>query len=517
MAETIRIRTTPNGEDNYIKVKIEQDFDFLEILSLNINQEDAYTKFSSDYGVIVGRVIVNGGFGVPNAKVSVFVPLDDIDAKNPVIKGLYPYKNISDLNDDGIRYNLLTKDPEAQNNCFTPVGTFPAKREVLDNETIKEVYDKYYKYTTTTNHAGDFMIFGVPLGQHTVHVDVDISDIDILSQRPYDLISKGAPISKFDSSVKFSKGKNLDNLVQIKTASSGINVQPFWGDTENYEIGITRMDFNLNYEITPSAIFIGNIFGDQDKHSVSESCSPRGDVGKLGEQIAGIGRIRMIRKTIEGGVEEFNVEGGELIDEFGTWAYQVPMNLDYMVTDEFGNLVMSDDANKGIPTRARVRFNIGMHNVGESGTLRTRANYLVPNNPKTTSEVDYEFGIRTKNESFRDMYWNKIYTVKNFIPRFQKQGSTYNTKFATGIKDVDGDLGNKLPFPYNRLNTQDNALLLIMCLLIYIIGFVVSIINSLIIPIINLVIVLIMGALFLVCGILDTIFGIIDAIWSAIP
>ena len=115
------------------------------------------------------------------------------------------------------------------------------------------------------------------------------------------------------------------------------------------------------------------------------------------------------------------------------------------------------------------------------------------------------------------MYWNKIYTVKNFIPRFQKQGSTYNTKFATGIKDVDGDLGNKLPFPYNRLNTQDNALLLIMCLLIYIIGFVVSIINSLIIPIINLVIVLIMGALFLVCGILDTIFGIIDAIWSAIP
>jgi hypothetical protein len=193
------------------------------------------------------------------------------------------------------------------------------------------------------------------------------------------------------------------------------------------------------------------------------------------------------------------------------------MNLDYMVTDEFGELVMSDDSNKGIPTRARVRFNIGMHNVGESGTLRTRANYLVPNNPKNTNEIDYEFGIRTKNESFRDMYWNKIYTVRNFIPRFQKKGSTYTTKNATGIKDVDGDLGNKLPFPYNRVTTQDNALLLVMCLLIYIIGFVVSIINSLVIPIINIVVTVIMGVLYAICSIIDTIFDIIDAIWSAIP
>jgi hypothetical protein len=35
------------------------------------------------------------------------------------------------------------------------------------------------------------MIFGVPLGNYTVHVDVDISDIGIISQRPYDLISQG--------------------------------------------------------------------------------------------------------------------------------------------------------------------------------------------------------------------------------------------------------------------------------------------------------------------------------------
>jgi hypothetical protein len=71
----------------------------------------------------------------------------------------------------------------------------PNKREVLDNEILTDIYSKYYKFTTTTNHAGDYMIFGVPLGNYTVHVDVDISDIGIISQRPYDLISQGTYIN----------------------------------------------------------------------------------------------------------------------------------------------------------------------------------------------------------------------------------------------------------------------------------------------------------------------------------
>jgi hypothetical protein len=150
MSDSIRIRTTPNGSDKYLKVNLKQDFDFIEILSLKISQEDAYRKFCSDYGVIVGRVIINNGFGVPNAKVSVFIPLDDIDKNNPEIKGLYPFEVITDKDSEGIRYNLLPKNGDPTNVCSTPVGTFPNKREVLDNSTMLEVYCKYYKFTTTT-------------------------------------------------------------------------------------------------------------------------------------------------------------------------------------------------------------------------------------------------------------------------------------------------------------------------------------------------------------------------------
>ena len=82
MSKNIRIRTTPNGDDKYLKLKLEQDFDFIEILSIKISQEDAYRKFCSDYGVVVGRVIMNNGIGVPNAKVSIFIPISDIDKED---------------------------------------------------------------------------------------------------------------------------------------------------------------------------------------------------------------------------------------------------------------------------------------------------------------------------------------------------------------------------------------------------------------------------------------------------
>lgn len=512
---SIRINTTPNGSDKYLKVNLEQEFDFIEILSLKISQEDAYRKFCSDYGVIVGRVTINNGFGVPNAKVSVFIPLDEIDKYNPEIKGLYPYEVITDKNEDGVRYNLLPKDSAPDNDCFTPIGNFPTKREVLDNTTMLDVYCKYYKFTTTTNHAGDFMIFGVPLGTHTVHLDADISDMGILSQRPYDLTNQGTPLKAFDSPTKFKGGKNLDNLVQIKTVNVGVNVEPFWGDKDNCVVGITRLDIPLNYIVIPSAIFMGSTFGDSDKNSISKKCKPRKNMGNLCDQVTSEGSISMIRKTIDGNIEKFDVEGGRVIDENGAWAYQIPMNLDYITTNENGDLIASNDPNIGVPTRSSVRFKISMDETGGQGRLRTRAKHLVPHNPSNLSEIDYRFGPAsntgpaTKNTSFKDLYWNKIYSVRNYIPRFQTNfflgiGSMVDTKSFTGIKEVDF-CGDKTPFPYNRVDTDINPIFFIICIIMEILATVIWLVNLIIIPIINFIIKIIRTIISVICSIISTI------------
>lgn len=501
MSKSIRIRTTPNGGDKYVKVKLDQDFDFVEILSLKISQEEVYKTFCSDYGVVVGRVIVNSGFGVPNAKISIFVPLTDDDQQNEEIRDLYPFQVVTDKDSEGVRYNLLSKD--SQGECHTPVGTHPSKRETLDNDTTLEVYQKYYKFTTTTNEAGDFMIFGVPVGNHILHMDVDMSDIGIVSQRPYDFISQGNPEKQFESTTKFKGGTNLDNLVQIKSRNVGVNVVPFWGDVDDCEIGITRADIDLNYTLTPSAIFMGSIFGDSEKHSINKRCRPRKKLGKVCETITSEGGIEILRKELDGTNQ---LIGFERIDEDGCWAFQVPMNLDYMVTDEFGNLVPSEDTTRGIPTRALSRFRIGMDPTGGEGRLRTRAKYLVPHNPDVFAESDYSFDETTGNglngdKHFAELKWNKIYTVKNLITRFQTAGGG-NNRNMIGMKDVDDCPGLKTPFPYNRMDTDLNPLYTILCLLITIITIIVSLINSVVLTLINAVLFIINAVLRVICNVI---------------
>ena len=477
MSKSIRIRTEPNGGDKHIKFQLNQDFDFLEILSLKISQEDVYRTFYSDYGAVVGRVIVNSGVGVPNAKVSIFIPLTEEDEEDVELSAIYPYTDISIVNSEGVRYNTLPSEKKGE--CHVPVGTFPKKRDIIDNDKLLEVYDKYYKYTTTTNDSGDFMIFGVPVGTHLLNVDVDLSDIGILSQRPYDFIDQGNPSKLFYSPTKFKSGKNLNNLTQLKNRQIGVNIIPFWGEALDEEVGITRVDIDLNYNLEPKAIFIGSIFGDTEKNSVNKNCRARKKLGKVCEMVEGGGTIKMLRKTLFNENERYDVQGGRPIDDNGVWAYQVPMNLDYMVTDEYGKLVRSEDVTKGIPTRARVRFKISMDVTGGEGRIRSRANYLVPHNPSEVTELDYSFDEGTSDDNFRDFYWNKIYTVKNHISRFQTDNKLSNRNFV-GYKDVDDCPGQKNPLPYNTIDKDLNPLYIILCVVITAIVAIVSGVNKVI-------------------------------------
>ena len=90
-SQRIYLNTGTTGNDKYIITQLEQDVDFIEFMSMDIYTIDAYQNFNSDYGVLVGRVIANGGIGIPNAKISIFIPLTDTDAEDGTITSIYPY------------------------------------------------------------------------------------------------------------------------------------------------------------------------------------------------------------------------------------------------------------------------------------------------------------------------------------------------------------------------------------------------------------------------------------------
>lgn len=486
MEKNYRLHTTV-GSDSVLNVNMRQDFEFLEVLSLRLKQEDTYKLHSSNYGVIVGRVLANDAFGIPNAKVSIFIEKDDSDSTD--MSRIYPYEEVTSLDYDRRRYNLL---PDySDDTCYKVVGTFPNKRYLLNDDTMLEVYDKYWKYTTVTNQAGDYMIFGVPTGYQTLHADIDLSDIGILSQKPRDFEYKGYSLTMFDSSVQFKDSTNLDGLAQLYSQNKGINVYPFWGDEDTSTAAITRCDISIQYKFEPTCVFMGAIVSDNDSNSIGHKCEPKIGNGMNNQLIGGEGTIEMIRKTPDELVEEFQINGNQLIDENGVWCYQIPMNLDYIGTDEYGNVIPTDNPSKGIPTRARVRFRISKNETGDEGFSRHTAKYLVPMNPildedeevptlkisGAEAEKMYNFGSGTPDSCFRDLYWNNVYSVKNYIPRSQisKRANSKNYTALKGANLVDDQ--NSIPF--NKLRIDLPFSFTLSCLLFSAIVIILVPINAL--------------------------------------
>jgi hypothetical protein len=474
MPKSYRIRTDV-GVDKSVNISIDQEFEYLEILSLKVLQSDIYTRVCSDYGVVIGRVSVNDGFGIPNAKVSIFVPLSTEDADNPIISEIYPYRTVLDVNEDGYRYNLLPYEPSYS--AHIPTGTFFSRTDVLTNPTLIEVYDKYYKLNAVTNQSGDFMIFGVPVGSQTLVVDIDLSDIGEFSLSPQDLVRMGIATETQVSGTSFKKSTNLKELPQIVNFTRTIVVEPLWGQTEVCNLGITRTDFDLsnesNINIEPTAIFMGSLISTNDDEFQKKNCKPKPKSGELCSLTTGPGEILAIRQTISQDVngypvlETFDLEqGGQVIDENGVWLIDVPMNLDYLVTNEFGDQIISDDPKKGIPTRGKYRFKVKWN---QSPTLNEpirRGYYLVPNikehgwvssdrqddpfnlpnnDPNYIKAVkSYSFSLDWNDypdiqgaidceDTFYMMSYNKVYTVSQLITQYRKG---YNPNRFVSIKNI---------------------------------------------------------------------------------
>jgi hypothetical protein len=512
MSNSYRIRTQV-GVDKSLKVLLDQDFEFLEILSLKILQSQIYTRPCSDYGVVIGRVTANDGFGIPNAKVSIFIPLTSEDETNPIIADLYPYKNLTELNEDGYRYNLLPY--VKQHSGHNPTGTFFDREDVLTNPTLIEVFDKYYRYTARTNDSGDYMIFGVPIGAQTIHVDVDLSDIGEFSLSPQDLVRMGVATPAQVAGTNFKSSNNLNELPQIVTINRTIEVEPLWGQPEICNIGITRTDFDLtaeaNITITPTAIFMGSLISSNDDQYQKRSCKPKLKQGNLCNLVAGPGEILAIRQTIQQDIngrpvlEVYDLEqGGQVIDENGAWMIDVPMNLDYVVTNEFGERVISNDPSKGIPTKGKYRFKVKWNQEPTLNEAIKRGYFLVPNIkeygwtqgsgtdplqntiPDTiyaiksyTFSLDWDdygdttpLGLQMIQEAidcedrFYPMVYNKVYTVSQLIDQYRK-GYLPNRMVSLKNNLDDACESENVKFPNNDAILRFDLIYLLFVIMIF--------------------------------------------------
>lgn len=408
--KSIRIKTEIG--DKFLNVNLDQTYESLDILSVKVFQKDVYRLFDADYGIIVGRVNAKG-VGIPNCRVSVFVPIDEDVITNPLTldditkieaAALYPYETVYDKDAQGKIFNLLPKYSKNRNlNGFpdneygigttpkTPVGTFPEKEEILVNETLAYVYDKYYKYTTITNESGDY-ILTVPANRtYTVNMSCDITDIGRFSTTASLLKMQGTPSNFFTlDGLKINPDLTLESLPNIDIQNKSITVKPLWSqNTDNTNVGINRLDFELIKTIQPFVTIIGNQFTQNPDHrweyAYQLSCGNDNDVNhiQLDQKYKGklLIDIYNIKTTIsENNADELNngntnyvnnsifdidndieiiLENKDYLSyqDNGNFIFLIICNRNKVITDEIGNLITVDNDNdKGVFTSFRGYF-----------------------------------------------------------------------------------------------------------------------------------------------------------------
>lgn len=387
-SQKILINRNELSTDKHIKVQLEQEIDTLEFLTMSIDTKDIYRSFNADFGVLVGRVVANENVGVPNAKVSIFIPLSDEDINDVNITSIYPYTSPRDTNIDGKRYNLLPRvsiiDPKTNLvKPKQPFGSFPIKEEIVTNVNFLNVYKKYYKYTALTNNSGDYMIFGVPIGTQIVHMSVDITDIGKYSMTPASMVTNlgYSPNLFVDNNTRIKGSVDINNLPHIETQEISVDIVPFWGDVENFEIGITRQDFRIRATLNTTFIVFGNVFTDgSDSMWGADYLSGGAKVGELyriyGNADSNLGisskRIGNITEQIyyyPSYITDYdidnNIVGSEemlLLDKSeysiykrdGDFVFIISCNRNKIITDSNGNeIVVNDSTFGGIHTEFR--------------------------------------------------------------------------------------------------------------------------------------------------------------------
>ena len=501
-SQRIYLDPTQEGNDSHIKVRLQQETDSIEFPSMKIDTKDVYRDFNADYGVLVGRVLANGGIGVPNAKVSIFIPLAEEDYENGEIKSIYPYKSPRDKNIEGKRYNLLPRvsriNPKTQQiEPKQAFGSFPIKEEVVTNSEFLTVYKKYYKYTALTNNAGDYMIFGVPIGTQTVHLSVDITDIGEYSMNPASMVvNLGYSASQFiDRGTRIKPSTDLGDLPNIETQEISVDVIPFWGDVENFEIGITRQDFRIRAVLSNTFVMFGSAFTDGAnvlRGTESESGSEQKEIrdlyfgypsnhsgtGPSDEEAQSIAtkRIGTIKETIyyyPATVSDYDIDNGntdpqndmQILDRSqysvytraGDFVFLVSCNRDRVVTDDFGNQtpVAYDDPNgvfttfRGFVTLEYEVQELPMVGIGyiedeqpKDMVKPARFRYKFPQHAQPKQYFDYNDD--DKAENWRNQYMKfeakKLYGFARFLGCIANNEGNDNNQFDSSTNKTNGYL-----------------------------------------------------------------------------
>ena len=218
--------------DYFLNIKLNRSVDVLDTLNIYNVPFNEGTKFTNDTGVLYGKieaiqVIVDDSgnklrIPIKNASVGIFNASDEIPS-------------IGSVDQDGNRIRMNLFDNIKSNNILQSYGSFQSfltdvkySPKDYQNDTIPSKY----KYTSLTNENGEFVLHGVPVGQQTLMVEIDLLKQGL---EPEEVALNFFPYSTLDD-------PNVSNIPHLYFNQFPVNIVPSWGEIQT---GYTQIDLAI--------------------------------------------------------------------------------------------------------------------------------------------------------------------------------------------------------------------------------------------------------------------------------
>jgi len=227
-------------EDFYVNVKLNRTFGTLDTLNVYNNLTNSFPSQEASTGVVFGKLVAlqnikdaqGNSIRIPlkNVPVGIFNPSDE-------------YPSPSSISDNGDRIFLNIKESSVQSEYFNIESFDLDKNKLLRSASQFTSVPPQYKYITTTNDEGEFVIYDAPVGTQIVMFEVD-------------LLKQG--LTRDEISLNFfpfppNEDAILDQVPNFAFKQFPIDVVPAWGTLQT---GYTELNVTVNMDLRKWTTYI---------------------------------------------------------------------------------------------------------------------------------------------------------------------------------------------------------------------------------------------------------------------
>jgi len=220
-------------DDFYVNIKLNRSHGTLDTLNIYNNLVNTMPKQEADSGVVFGRLealqIIKDEEGnrikIPlrNVPVGLFNPSEE-------------YPTPASFTDDGDRIFLNLKESSERDSYFNE-ESFNLDKDVLLRSASKfTTVPEHYKYVTTTNDEGEFVIYNAPIGSQIVMFEVDLMKQGLTRD---EIALNFFPFPPDEDAV-------VDQIPNFSFKQFPIEVVPAWGTIQT---GYTELNVTVNMDL----------------------------------------------------------------------------------------------------------------------------------------------------------------------------------------------------------------------------------------------------------------------------